>query len=224
MQPRLFEEWIERGHQRDANLCGACARPTDKRSLVRGGGGYNQGSCVYFSKGCGDWMIAGVGCLPEATIMSWMSWRNWPATQATLCASTTRCRRLWPQATLRAMSSLSTEVLITLTTVSLMFQSAATTSVIAQLTMYTSRARCKPMSISRNVLGSKSSSTVLIMLLLVWSLHLQLCQWLAKFIPSFFISCGSWLTNRHAITMRSSARRRRLTARHSCGVELARLV
>ena len=29
---------------------------------------------------------------PEATILSWMSWRNCPATQATLCASTTRCR------------------------------------------------------------------------------------------------------------------------------------
>jgi len=34
MQLRPFEEWIEKGHQRDANLCGACARPTDKRSLV----------------------------------------------------------------------------------------------------------------------------------------------------------------------------------------------
>jgi len=29
---------------------------------------------------------------PKATIMSWMSWRNWLATQATLRASTTRCR------------------------------------------------------------------------------------------------------------------------------------
>jgi len=29
MQPRPFEEWIEKGHQRDANLCGAYARPTD---------------------------------------------------------------------------------------------------------------------------------------------------------------------------------------------------
>jgi hypothetical protein len=27
MQPRPFEEWIEKGHQRDANLCGAYARP-----------------------------------------------------------------------------------------------------------------------------------------------------------------------------------------------------
>ena len=50
MQPRLFEEWIEKGHQRDANLCCAYARPTDKRSLVRGGGEYNQGSFVYFAK------------------------------------------------------------------------------------------------------------------------------------------------------------------------------
>ena len=42
MQPRLFEEWIEKGHQQDANQCGACARPIDERSLVRGGGEYNQ--------------------------------------------------------------------------------------------------------------------------------------------------------------------------------------
>jgi len=41
MQPRPFKEWIEKGHQRDANLCGAYAHPTDELSLVRGGGGYN---------------------------------------------------------------------------------------------------------------------------------------------------------------------------------------
>ena len=52
MQPRPFEEWIEKGHQRDANLCGAYACPTDERSLVGGGGGYNQGSFVYFAKAC----------------------------------------------------------------------------------------------------------------------------------------------------------------------------
>jgi len=44
MQPRPFEEWIEKGHQRDANLCGAYARPTDERSFVRRAGEYNQGS------------------------------------------------------------------------------------------------------------------------------------------------------------------------------------
>jgi len=60
MQPRPFEEWIEKGHQRDANLCGAYAHPTDERSLVRGGEGYNQGSFVYFAKECGGWMFAGV--------------------------------------------------------------------------------------------------------------------------------------------------------------------
>jgi len=54
IQPRPFEEWIEKGHQRDTNLCSAYARPTNKRSLVRGGEGYNQGSFVYFAKGCGD--------------------------------------------------------------------------------------------------------------------------------------------------------------------------
>jgi len=60
MQPRLFEEWIEKGHQQHANLCGAYARPTDKHSLVRGGEGYNQGSFVYFAKACGGWVFAGV--------------------------------------------------------------------------------------------------------------------------------------------------------------------
>ena len=54
MQPRLFEEWIEKGHQRDANLCGAYARPTNERSLVRERGGYKQGSFVYFAKACWD--------------------------------------------------------------------------------------------------------------------------------------------------------------------------
>ena len=72
--------------------------------------------------------------------------------------------------------------------------------------------------------GSKTGGTKMIILLLVWRLHLQLCQWLAKFILSFFVSCGSWLTNRRTITMRSSAQRRRLEVRLSRGVELARLV
>ena len=54
MQPRPFEEWIEKGHQRDANVCGAYTRPTDKHSLVRGGEGYKQGSFVCFAKGYGD--------------------------------------------------------------------------------------------------------------------------------------------------------------------------
>ena len=52
IQPRPLEEWIEKGHQRDPNLCGAYARPADERSLVREGGGYNQGSFVYFAKAC----------------------------------------------------------------------------------------------------------------------------------------------------------------------------
>ena len=47
---RPFEESIKKRHQRDANLCGTCARPTDERSLVRGGGEYNQGSFVYSAK------------------------------------------------------------------------------------------------------------------------------------------------------------------------------
>jgi len=59
MQLRPSKEWIEKGYQRDANLCGACARPTDERTLVRGGGGH-KGSCVYFAMACGGWVFAGV--------------------------------------------------------------------------------------------------------------------------------------------------------------------
>jgi len=60
MQPRPFEEWIAKGHQRDANLCGAYARPTDERSLVRGGGEHNQGSFVYLAKACMNVEISSV--------------------------------------------------------------------------------------------------------------------------------------------------------------------
>ena len=111
-----------------------------------------------------------------------------------------------------------------LTILSLMFQSAAFSLVIAQLITDPSIARCKSMTISRNVLRSKSGSTMLIMLfkLLVRRMLLQLCQLLAKCIPSFFVSCGSWQTNRHAITVRSLARRRRLAARLSLEVGHAR--
>jgi len=56
MQHRPFEEWIERGHQRDVNLCGAYARPTDERSLVRAGEGYNQGSLYTLPRREGMWM------------------------------------------------------------------------------------------------------------------------------------------------------------------------
>ena len=58
MHPRPFEEWTEEGYTRDANLCGACARPTDERSLVRGGGTPNPHT--YFAKACGGWVFAGV--------------------------------------------------------------------------------------------------------------------------------------------------------------------
>ena len=55
-----------RRHQRDANLCGACARHTDERSLVRDGRGYNQGS--YECLPTGVW----VGCL--RMLMDWFGW------------------------------------------------------------------------------------------------------------------------------------------------------
>jgi len=60
MQLRPFEEWTKKGHQRDANLCGAYARPTNECSLVRERGGYNQGSFVYFAKAWSCWVCAGV--------------------------------------------------------------------------------------------------------------------------------------------------------------------
>ena len=65
------------------------------------------------------------------------------------------------------------------------------------------------------VLGprQKTGSTKRIMLRLVRRLHLRLCHWLDQFIPSFFTSWGSWLTNRRAITKRSSVQRRKLAAR-----------
>ena len=70
MQPRPFEEWIEKEHQRDANLCGACARPTDKHSLVRGGGGYNQDSFVYYAEGCGYWVFVSVNGVLQVNVES----------------------------------------------------------------------------------------------------------------------------------------------------------
>jgi len=48
------------------NLCGDCARPTDERSLVRSGGGYNQASYVYITKGCVGWVSGG--------LMEWVEW------------------------------------------------------------------------------------------------------------------------------------------------------
>jgi len=55
MQPRLLEEWIEKGHQQDANPCSAYARPTDEGYLVRGGEGYNQGSLYALPRREGMW-------------------------------------------------------------------------------------------------------------------------------------------------------------------------
>jgi len=64
-QCRPLEEWIAKGHQRDANLCGACTRPTDERSLVREEEGYNQGSFVYFAKACWGWETHAMRTLHE---------------------------------------------------------------------------------------------------------------------------------------------------------------
>jgi len=82
MQPRQFEEWIKKGHQRDANLCGAYTRPTNERSLVRGGEGYNQGSFVYFAKACGVWAglssiaVAGVWAPTANLKRDWFIWKT----------------------------------------------------------------------------------------------------------------------------------------------------
>jgi len=51
---------VKKESKLDTNVCGACARTTDKHSLVSGGGGYNKGSFVYVVKGCGGWVCAGV--------------------------------------------------------------------------------------------------------------------------------------------------------------------
>jgi len=55
MQPRPFEEWIEKGHEQDTNLCSAYARPADERSLVRRGEGYNQGFLYTLQRRKGMW-------------------------------------------------------------------------------------------------------------------------------------------------------------------------
>jgi len=70
MQLRLFEEWIEKGHQRDAKLCGAYARPTNECSLVRGGEEY----CTSTTKALlYTWpRRAGVGCV--RVLMEWVEW------------------------------------------------------------------------------------------------------------------------------------------------------
>ena len=88
MQPRLFEKWIEKGHQQDANLCGAYACPTNERSLVRGRGGYNQGSFVYVAKACGG--VEGHAVLND----SWDKPRCAPRTGSFIARieMATRCR------------------------------------------------------------------------------------------------------------------------------------
>jgi len=52
MQHRPFEEWIEKGHQQDANLCSAYARPKDER--CEGRRGVQPRLFVYFAKAWGD--------------------------------------------------------------------------------------------------------------------------------------------------------------------------
>ena len=65
-----------------ANLCGAYARPTNERSLVREGEGYNQGSFVYSSKACGGWAglssiaVAGVWAPTTTLKRDWFVWKT----------------------------------------------------------------------------------------------------------------------------------------------------
>jgi len=66
MQSRPFEVWIEKGHQRDAKLCGAYARPTDKRSLVREEGGTTKALLYTWPR------RVGVGCL--WVLIQWVEW------------------------------------------------------------------------------------------------------------------------------------------------------
>jgi len=66
MQPRPFEEWIEKGHQRDANLCGAYVRPTDERFLVKEGRSTTKAPLYTLPR------HVGVGCL--RVLMEWVEW------------------------------------------------------------------------------------------------------------------------------------------------------
>jgi len=54
MQPRPFEEWIEKGHQQRPTCAVPMHAPQTNAlsSRRRGGGGYKQGSFVYFAKAC----------------------------------------------------------------------------------------------------------------------------------------------------------------------------
>ena len=58
---------LKSGSKRDTNETPTCAvpvhAPQTKRSLVRGGGGYNQGSFVNLAKACGGWVFAGVNAV-----------------------------------------------------------------------------------------------------------------------------------------------------------------
>ena len=67
MQPRPLKS----GSKRDTNETPTCAcvcTPHRRTPFVRGGGGYNQGSFVYFAKACGGWVFA---------VKIWVLWHLW---------------------------------------------------------------------------------------------------------------------------------------------------
>jgi len=109
--------------------------------------------------------------------------------------------------------------LMALTILSLMFQSAVTTSVIAQSTTDTSMATYKPMTISRNVLGSQTGKYKADYAVFDTAFAPAIVSVAGQIHSEFLCLCGSWLTNTRAFTVRSSAQRSRLAARLSRGVK-----
>jgi len=70
MQHRPFEEWIEKGYQRDANLCGACARPIGEHSLVtKVQESTTKALLCTLQRGVGVRVSAGV-----TLVMEWFEW------------------------------------------------------------------------------------------------------------------------------------------------------
>ena len=54
---------LKSGSKRDTNETPTYAVPVHAPQTnisLSGGGGYNQASCVYFAKGCGGWVFAGI--------------------------------------------------------------------------------------------------------------------------------------------------------------------
>jgi len=60
-----------------------CLCTPHRRTLF--GGGYNQGFCVYFAKGCGDWVFAGVNEVAPVDVKIALSLANTGARPSGTC-------------------------------------------------------------------------------------------------------------------------------------------